>query len=196
MPVPVQPFSALTAASHALAAAALPIHANQAWPSASALAAKIRRRLDASGGAFSIDFSSRAAASAVFEEGAGILLTDGSRACMAPSHLTYGVPIEGGDPGETGLRIAMDDQDVTCGHEAMIATGHLASRAFYLYGDFEWRGRVHHSPQGARPPANAFTCFSTFVHGSLPHNELAWCFPANDGTEVHMACTLALSREP
>ena len=152
---------------------------------------RLRRRLDSTNGAFEVDFSSRAAALAIFEEGVGSLLTDGSRACMAPSHLSYGVAIEGGEPGETGVRLTMDDQDVTCGHEAMIAVGHLASRAFYSYGDFEWRGRVHHAPGGGVPPANAFTCFSTFIHGSLTHNELAWCFPAHDGNEVHMSCTHA-----
>ena len=148
---------------------------------------RLRRRLDGLGGAFELDFTSRVSAVAIFEEGTGSLLTDGSRACMTPSHLAYGVAIEGGETGEMGLRITMDDQDVTCGHDAMIATGHLASRALYSFGDFEWRGRVHHAPGGGAPPSNAFTCFSTFIHGTTTHNELAWCFPAKDGREVHMS---------
>ena len=144
---------------------------------------RVRRRLGYDG-AFAVDFSSRAAAQAIFEEGAGSLLTDGTRACMEASHLAYGVPLSN---GEVGLRLWMDGEGMTCGRGAEIAVGHLASWRAYSYGDFEWRGRIHHSPNGGRPPANAFTCFSTFVHGSLAHNELAWCFPANDGTEVHMS---------
>jgi hypothetical protein len=122
---------------------------------------------------------------AIFEEGHGSLLTDGTRACMESSHLEYGVMLDQAT-GERGLRIKMDDHP-TCGNGAEIAVGHLASWATFSYGDFEWRARIHHTPDGSAPPANSFTCLSTFVHGSLTHNELAWCFPANDGREVHMA---------
>ena len=122
---------------------------------------------------------------AIFEEGHGSLLTDGTRACMESSHLEYGVMLDQ-VTGERGLRIKMDDHP-TCGNGAEIAVGHLASWATFSYGDFEWRARIHHTPDGSAPPANSFTCLSTFVHGSLTHNELAWCFPANDGREVHMA---------
>ena len=91
----------------------------------------MRRRLtdaaSSSGGAFDVDFSSRDAAVAIFEEGTGSLLTDGSRACMEPSHLAYGVPLDGGEAGETGVRLTMDGEGVTCGHDAEIAVGHLAS---------------------------------------------------------------------
>ena len=128
-------------------------------------------------------------AQSVFQEGSGSLLTDGTRACMdtAPEHLAYGVPISGGDAGEIGLRITMDDQGVYCGHGSMLAVGHLAGHKYLSYGDFEWRGRIHHSPDGSGPPANSFTCFSTFVHGEQPHNEIAWCFPPTNGHEVHMS---------
>eukprot|EP00966_Prymnesium_polylepis_P204738 4742914-Prymnesium_polylepis.1 len=103
---------------------------------------------------------------------------------MGPSHLQYNAEIAA---GHRGLVLLMDDQDVTCGHEAEIAVGHLASWAGYSYGDFEWMARVHHAPDGGPPPANSFACFSTFVHADIAHNELAWCFPSNDGTEVHMS---------
>jgi hypothetical protein len=150
---------------------------------------QLRRHLSGAdgGSAFSIDFSQRPLVQAVFEEGSGSLLTDGTRACMEHSHLKYGVPIEGGDPGEIGLRLVMDGEGLTCGHGAEIAVGHLASWKAYSFGDFEWRARIHHAPSGSNPPSNSFTCLSTFVHGSLTHNELAWCFPASPGNEVHMA---------
>lgn len=147
-------------------------------------ARRARRRLG-SGTQFNLDFSSREATRAIFEEGHGSLLTDGTRACMESSHLEYGVILDQAT-GERGLRIKMDDHP-TCGNGAEIAVGHLASWATFSYGDFEWRARIHHTPDGSAPPANSFTCLSTFVHGSLTHNELAWCFPANDGREVHMA---------
>ena len=129
--------------------------------------------------------NSRSAVQAIFEEGHGSLLTDGSRACMEPSHLEYDVLL---DPatGERGLRMLLDDQPM-CGHGAEIAVGHLASWSGYSYGDFEWRARVHHAPDGSSPPSNSFTCFSTFVRGGSLHNELAWCFPATDPHEVHMS---------
>ena len=66
------------------------------------------------------------------------------------------------------------------------------THARYGFGDFEWVARVHHAPDGGRPPANSFSCFSTYVHGGLTHNEMAWCFPPNDGHEVHMASWLGL----
>ena len=75
------------------------------------------------GGAFYVDFTNRAAAQAVFEEGSGSLLTDGTRACMDASHLAYGASLSN---GETGLRMAMDGEGVSCGRGAEIAVGHLA----------------------------------------------------------------------
>ena len=99
---------------------------------------------DEAGAAFDIDFTDRAAAMAVFEEGMGSLLTDGSRACMTPSHLHYNAEL--GHAGRRGLVIAMDDEDVTCGHDSEIAVGHLASRKGFSYGDFEWTARMHHAP--------------------------------------------------
>ena len=133
-----------------------------------------------------VDFSSREDAIRIFEEGRGPLLTDGIHACMDSSHLSYGVTLSE-DSGETGLRIAMDDRGVSCGG-AHIAVGHLASYQYLSYGDFTWRARIHHAPDGGPPPPNSFTCFSTFRHNSgEAWNELAWCFPAKDGTEVHMS---------
>ena len=145
---------------------------------------RLRARLlgDATSG-FDLDMTSRAAAQAIFEEGSGSLLTDGSRACMEASHLEYGALLDSAS-GERGLRLIMDGQGLTCGHGAEIAVGHLASWQYYSYGDFEWRARVHHAPDGSAPPSNSFTCFSAFVHGDKIHNELAWCFPARDGSEA------------
>ena len=141
------------------------------------------------GGGFFLDFTSRAAAQSIFEEGSGGLYTDGTRACMeaSESHLAYGVPISGGEAGEVGLRLVMDNQDVYCGHSAELAVGHLAGWKYLTYGDFEWRARIHHSPDGSAPPPNSFTCFSTYVHGGKTHNEIAWCFPPTSGHEVHMS---------
>ena len=141
-------------------------------------------------GGFFLDFTPRdAAAQSIFEEGSGGLYTDGTRACMeaSESHLAYGVPISGGEAGEVGLRLVMDNQDVYCGHSAEVAVGHLAGWKYLTYGDFEWRARIHHSPDGSAPPPNSFTCFSTYVHGGKTHNEIAWCFPPTSGHEVHMS---------
>ena len=168
--------------------------AEAAWPSYSDLlrsayrrfATATRRALGSGSPAFDLDFTDRGACQSIFEEGHGPLLTDGSRACMETSHLAYNELVDS-VTGERGLRLTMDDRDLTCGHGAEISVGHLASWAGYEFGDFEWRARVHHAPDGSLPPANSFTCLSTFVHGSMMHNELAWCFPANDGREVHMA---------
>ena len=152
-------------------------------PAFSRVLRRLRRSLGYDG-AFTVDFSSRGAAQAIFEEGSGSLLTDGTRACMETSHLAYGATLSN---GEVGLRLTMDGSGMTCGKGSEIAVGHLASWKAYTYGDFEWRARIHHAPDGGRPPSNSFTCFSTFIHGTQVHNELAWCFPANDGTEVHMS---------
>ena len=135
---------------------------------------------------FDLDFRDRAAAQQIFEEGQGSLLTDGTRACMEASHLQYDQLLDA-ESGARGLRLLMDGDGITCGHSAQIAVGHLASWQGYSYGDFSWVARVAHSPGGGKPPSNVFSCFSTFVHGSLAHNELAWCFPAHDGSEVHMS---------
>lgn len=145
---------------------------------------RLRRRLSAVQ-PFQLDFMDRGAVQSAFEEGRGPLLTDGSRSCMEPDHLVYGSLLDRAT-GESGLQVLLDNKP-TCGHGAEVAVGHLASWASYPYGDFEWRARVHHAPDGSAPPPNSFTCLSTFVHGSLVHNELAWCFPANDGREVHMS---------
>ena len=134
---------------------------------------------------FDLDFRDRAAAQQIFEEGQGSLLTDGTRACMEASHLQYDQLLDA-ESGARGLRLLMDGDGITCGHSAQIAVGHLASWLGYSYGDFSWVARVAHSPGGASRHRTS-SCFSTFVHGSLAHNELAWCFPAHDGSEVHMS---------
>ena len=150
------------------------------------LLAALRRSLyDHSGSPFRVDFTDRGAAQIVFDEGQGSLLTDGTRACMERDHIQYDQPLD--SHGTHGLLLKLDNVGVQCGHDAQIAVGHLASWDGYGFGDFEWVARVHHSPDGGPPPANSFCCFSTYVHGSLTHNEVAWCFPANDGKEVHMA---------
>ena len=61
-----------------------------------------------------------------------------------------------------------------------------AKSEILLSGDEGFAPRVHQGPNGGKPPSGPFGCFSTFVHGTLPHNELAWCFPSNDGKEVHV----------
>jgi hypothetical protein len=175
----------------------------------------LRRLYDQPGAAFDLEFTDRGAAQIVFDEGQGSLLTDGTRACMEKSHILYDQELDsvGTLPaGARGLLLKMDNAGITCGHDAQIAVGHLASwsgygcppltmailycrlwltmamlHSRYGFGDFEWVARVHHAPDGGRPPANSFSCFSTYVHGGLPHNEMAWCFPPNDGHEVHMA---------
>ena len=155
------------------------------WSSLSWLRRAFRRLYESPAPRFSVDGTDRGAAQIVFDEGQGVLLTDGTRACMAKDHILYDQQIDA--DGTRGMMLVMDNQGVECGHDAQIAVGHLAAWEGYGFGDFEWVGRVHHSPDGGKPPANSFCCFSTFVHGSLTHNEIAWCFPPNDGTEVHMA---------
>ena len=137
----------------------------------------LRRLAEGWHAGFDVDFTSRENAVRIFEEGRGPLWTDGIHACMESDHLAYGAD---------GLTITMDNRHPTCG--AQIATGHLASYDYLSYGDVSWRARIHHAPDGGPPPSNSFTCFSTFVHDNWHQwNELAWCFPANDGTEVHMS---------
>lgn len=138
---------------------------------------------------FDLDFADRKAVRSLFEEGTGMLLTDGSRACMRSDHCRYGEVIDEAT-GERGMILAMDGKGAsTCAarEAASVSVGHLASYHRYAFGDFSWRARVHHAPSGSAPPANSFTCFSTYVRGTLPHNELAWCFPASNPREVHMA---------
>ena len=170
-------FGRCMAASFGSLASYLPPWLRRSW---------LRRSLyDQPGAAFDLDFTDRGAAQIIFDEGQGSLLTDGTRACMEKDHILYDQALD--SEGTRGLLITMDNSGVTCGHDAQIAVGHLASWSGYGFGDFEWVARVHHAPDGGRPPANSFSCFSTFVHGGLTHNEMAWCFPPNDGHEVHMA---------
>ena len=128
---------------------------------------------DQPGAAFDIDFTDSGAAQIIFDEGQGSLLTDGSRACMEKDHILYDQELD--ESGARGMILKMDNEGVRCGHDSQIAVGHLASWDGYGFGDFEWVGRVAHAPDGGPPPANSFCCFSTYVHGSLPHNEMAWC---------------------
>jgi len=138
------------------------------------------------GAAFVLDLTDRQAAQAIFEEGSGSLLTDGSRSCMETSHLEYNETLHGLPGGQRGLLLRMDDEGIECGNGAAVATGHLSSWDKYSYGDFTWVARVAHAPGGGPPAPNAFACLAVFVHGALPHNEIAWCFPSGKGgAEVH-----------
>ena len=67
-----------------------------------------------------------------------------------------------------------------------IAVGHLGTPQFYSYGDFSWRARIHHAPDGSAPPPNCFTCFSVYTNYPY-HNELAWCFDAADPHAAHLS---------
>ena len=100
--------------------------------------------------------------------------SSGSRSCMDPLHLLYDEPLVALG-GARGLIARMDDQDVTCGNDAQIATGHLSSYQKFSYGDFTWVAQIGHAPDGTRTPSNVFSCLAIFVHGGLPHNEIAWC---------------------
>lgn len=163
---------------------------------------RLLRRLQAppSARGFSIDFSSRSAALAVFEEGVGSLTTGGALACMRIDHVQYDAPITpsltpaGTWQRRSGARLLLDGQGVAaCGNGVQIAVGHLGSRAFYSFGDFTWVARIHHSPDGGAPPPNSFTCFSTYQHGggasawAEAHNEAAWCFDGLDRFGVHLS---------
>ena len=79
---------------------------------------------------FDLDFRDRAAAQQIFEEGQGSLLTDGTRACMEKSHFLYDQELDSAGTlpaGTRGLLLKMDNTGITCGHDAQIAVGHLAS---------------------------------------------------------------------
>ena len=133
---------------------------------------------------WSVDFSNRWMALRIFEEGHRThYTTDGINACFDAEHIQYGVGIES---TTTGARLILDEHGARCGFGATIAVGHLQSPRRYAYGDFSWRVRIHHAPDGSPPPQNSFTCLAVFVHDTV-HNELAWCFPAHRGsrTEVH-----------
>ena len=114
-------------------------------------------------------------------------VTDGINACMDPSHIAYGVKFdyENDTAVPSGARLRLDDHGANCGFGATIAVGHLQSKDYFLYGDFEWRARIHHNPvDGGAPPSNSFTCLAAYTHDPQ-HNELAWCFPSANGKEVH-----------
>ena len=141
------------------------------------------------GAAFVLDLTDRQAAQAIFEEGSGSLLTDGSRSCMETSHLEYNETLHGLPGGQRGLLLRMDDEGIECGNGAAVATGHLSSWDKYSYGDFTWVARVAHAPGGGSPAPNAFACLAVFVHGALPHNEIAW--RAHGRTATPSLCDVA-----
>ena len=141
------------------------------------------------GAAFVLDLTDRQAAQAIFEEGSGSLLTDGSRSCMEISHLEYNETLHGLPGGQRGLLLRMDDEGIECGNGAAVATGHLSSWDKYSYGDFTWVARVAHAPGGGSPAPNAFACLAVFVHGALPHNEIAW--RAHGRTATPSLCDVA-----
>ena len=90
----------------------------------------LRRLYDQPGAAFDLDFTDRGAAQIVFDEGQGSLLTDGTRACMEKSHILYDQELDSAGTlpaGTRGLLLKMDNTGITCGHDAQIAVGHLAS---------------------------------------------------------------------
>ena len=148
-----------------------------------------RARADMSVSSFSIDFTDRDAALEHFEEGAGPLTTGGTLSCMREDHIRYGVllDVRSAAGAEIGARLLLDGHGATACPGAHIAVGHLGSRAYYGFGDAEWRARIHHSPSGGAPPPNAFTCFSTYTRGGEAHNEAAWCFDGADVHGVHMS---------
>ena len=132
--------------------------------------------------AFNLSFADRATVLQLFNEGVGPLTTDHSRSCMDPGHISYRVALGG---NESGARLRMDDQGVKCPRGVPIAVGHLGSNDFFPYGDFSWRVRIAHAPDGSAPPSNAFTCLSLYTN-TYAHNEIAWCFSAaEDGHLVH-----------
>ena len=137
--------------------------------------------------AFQCSFSNRWLVVRQFEEGSVHYVTDGISACMDPGHIAYGVAFKyenGNSTVPTGARLTLDNVGATCGFGAQIAVGHLQSKSYYSFGDFEWRARIHHAPDGGAPPSNSFTCLAVYTHDPA-HNELAWCFPAANPREVH-----------
>ena len=140
-----------------------------------------------SASSFSCAFTQRWMVLRLFEEGSVHYVTDGINACMDPSHIAYGVKFdyENDTAVPSGARLRLDDHGANCGFGATIAVGHLQSKDYFLYGDFEWRARIHHNPvDGGAPPSNSFTCLAAYTHDPQ-HNELAWCFPSANGKEVH-----------
>ena len=156
------------------------------WP---ALRAWLARQLgyDEPGEGFDLSFTDQDVVRSLFSEDSGSLLTDSSRSCMREDHLLYNQELDGAPAGLRGLLLKMDDVEPSCGHGSQISVGHLSSLSGYTYGDFSWLGRVAHTPDGSKLPENVFSCFAVFAHGDGAHNELAWCFPANDPNEVHMS---------
>ena len=131
--------------------------------------------------AFTTSFRSRAEALIHFEEGRGSLTTGGTHSCMEPTNIEYGVPLV---DREVGARLSLNNRARCQGAE--IAVGHLGTPTFYGFGDFEWRARVHHAPDGSAPPENSFSCLSTYSNSPI-HNELAWCFDASEVHEAHLS---------
>ena len=124
------PHGAMAAAAGELLASYIPPWLRRSW---------LRRLYDQPGAAFDLEFTDRGAAQIVFDEGQGSLLTDGTRACMEKSHILYDQELDsvGTLPaGARGLLLKMDNTAITCGHDAKIAVGHLAS----------WSGYTHRHP--------------------------------------------------
>ena len=74
----------------------------------------LRRRLfESGGGAFDVDCTDRAAVRRIFEEGHGVLVTDGSRACMEVSHVLYNTVLDEKTGERGGFKQSSDPQDAT-----------------------------------------------------------------------------------
>ena len=105
---------------------------------------------------------------------------DGACFNARPDHITYGA---------AGLRLDMNQSpcnstpaDCCVGSKcANWASGHIATTDKYLYGTYTMRGRPAHSPGGAQPATNVFSCWTPTYVGTPVHNEIAVCFSGLNG---------------
>mmetsp|Transcript_80915 Transcript_80915/g.152970 ORF Transcript_80915/g.152970 Transcript_80915/m.152970 type:complete len:451 (+) Transcript_80915:125-1477(+) len=133
--------------------------------------------------AWRLDFTDRQAATELFEEDTGLLGTSGSLSCMEPSHVLYNQSLFGCQDGQqkfsgrNGLQLVLD-YDVTCGKkDVKLATGHLTSKASFMYGSFDFVMRSHHPKDSCEQPETyaGFSCISLYTSEPV-WNEIAVCF--------------------
>lgn len=144
--------------------------------------------------AWTVDFTDRQTALSRFIEDELLVDTSGCRACAEPSHLHYNQSLSKCDgetvlpSGQKGLEIVMD-YNVTCNNENVgLATGHMQSHEYFMYGSFSFIMRGHHARGSCKEPETyaGFSCISLYTSTPL-WNEVAMCFSKfSPHNEVHL----------
>jgi len=127
------------------------------------------------------EFSNQSYVNTLLVADSGVLTTSGSLSCKDPDHVAFNALLDGSMAAVRGMTLTMNNQGLTCQHNALVGTGHVSSIRAYGYGDYSIKARTAHSPTGGPAPANAFTCFGTFIGvngGTTQHNEVSMLYLA------------------